>query len=452
MNILLVNPPVIVIDKIQAYAYPDMIPFGLLQISSFLKSRGDDVRLFDFFTEEENRTTHPYGKSKMGKDGVIETDTYYYGEDFSVFSAFLSGASFFDEIWITCSIGYNYPLVRDLIKICRDKSPDSVIVLGGNYPTIDPDHAMGLKPDRIFVNRIAEADMLAPDYSIVERKFDYCIFKLSTGCTNKCSFCVNGLEKLCFYDIDFVISYLKELKSRYHPRYFSNWDPNIMLFKSKMKEFLIAYKKEIDVPLRLEMGLQPNILDRDFIKLMKESGVETITIPFDLGTKQNKPYSVISSMKALALMSKHDFNKQECHCTYVIGYPDDDLDMIFLIFSSIRRFGGNPMCFPLTLVKKSGDYEKYSDIVKNKDLTELNGHLWPLLPTDKLELYRNLLFFLNSRTHEELMENVKLLPNELRLRFVLSWTRSKEFIRLCLEASDTTDNLNSIIDKINKIN
>jgi len=446
-SIILINTPVMVVDKIQMYAYPDMQPFGLLQISSYLKEKGYDVQLIDFSYGDYRKNLFFYKDLPAGVDSKCSLPSFYMGYSFSYLKNKLKELSQPDEIWVTCSMIYNYPLAFETIRICKDHFPKSKILFGGSYPTNNPEHAKKSLCDDIFIGKFKEAERYKPDYTLYKQVHS-ALFRLSTGCPNKCSFCINNLDDIQSFDIDFVINYLVELEKKYKIEYFANWDPNILIFKSQILNFLKRIKGKISTPIRFDMGLQPNLISKKLIKLMYQSNIETITIPFDNDIRFRKPYSIISSIKCLYNAKQYGFKFKECHCTFVIGYPDDNIKKIFLTFSSIIKLGGRSMCFPLTIVPNTEDYRQYYYLIKQKDPVEYNGHLWPLIPGIKIKYYRNLLYFLNSPDLKTLKKRLKTLPSNIQNIFLKEYHKSDKFINFCLKHKDTNDNLDIILNSL----
>ncbi|HET6878609.1 MAG TPA: radical SAM protein [Pirellulales bacterium] len=167
---LLISPP---IYDTQYWAHWSM-PYGLLRVASWLKTKGYVLKLIDCL--EANRTrTVPKRMRKVRKVCSIqeykppswsafrpkedERIEYCFGmtpEDLEKrlkqiqAKARSAQRSLFDErvfpepdeIWISSIMTYWWESTRDVIEVCRRVFPKAVIRVGGIYPTLAPEHAI----------------------------------------------------------------------------------------------------------------------------------------------------------------------------------------------------------------------------------------------------------------------------------------------------------------------
>lgn len=167
---LLINPPVY---DTQYWANWSL-PYGLLRVASWLRTKGYTLKLIDCF--EANRTR--VARKKMRKVRRLCSVDEYVPAKWSGFQpaedekveycfgvppdelrrrlqeikheARQARESLFDvkvfpepdEIWITSIMTYWWESTRDVIAVCRDVFPKAVIRVGGIYPTLAPDHAL----------------------------------------------------------------------------------------------------------------------------------------------------------------------------------------------------------------------------------------------------------------------------------------------------------------------
>jgi len=66
------------------------------------------------------------------------------------------------------------------------------------------------------------------------------------------------------------------------------------------------------------------------------------------------------------------------------------------------------------LFPNSPDYHNYYYLIKNKDLSELHGQLWPLLSEKDLEKYKNLFKFIELSNFKSVKDNLHLLSKDLK--------------------------------------
>lgn len=440
----MINPPVLTTGKEQTHSYPDSaIPFGFLLIARELKDKGHSVKMINALHECNNAVTE-FDTYAIGSDSIQKKKVFLLGKTMSELALEISGEDDVDEIYLTSSISYNYPVIQELIRLCRSLHPNSKIVLGGAYVKTDTDHALTLGVDRIFSGRIKE-DGIVPDYSIIGYEPKILVFRLFLGCKNKCNFCANCLEDHCAYDVSFVLDYLKVLENRYHPRLFRNWDPNVLLSRDKFITFLREYRKKLVTPLGFDMGLQPDLLDNELLDEMRQSGVKTITIPFDLYSGHKRPNTIISSVKALSkIRDQAFFEKNNIHCTFIIGYPDDDFRKLMLALLTIKHLGGRPNCFPITPIRGTSDYNKYKDVLDNKDLKEWNGNLWPLISSSMIKDHEDFYMLTYCNDNREFLDILNKSSDHLRKCYHDMSSRVEHFIKLCLDCTDSETEMNEI--------
>jgi len=167
---LLISPPVY--DS-QYWAHWSL-PYGLLRVASWLRSKGYCLKLIDCMEANKTRTVT---KKKRKVRKICSTDEYIpnrwtefeAAEDEKIEYCFgltpeelktrllkikkraqEARESLFDlrvfpepdEIWISSIMTYWWESTRDVIKVCREVFPHAVIRVGGIYPTLTPEHAM----------------------------------------------------------------------------------------------------------------------------------------------------------------------------------------------------------------------------------------------------------------------------------------------------------------------
>jgi hypothetical protein len=495
-RILLVNPPVLAVDLPQLDLYAEAHPYGLLQIGAWLRKKGHEVHFVDlagYGINVAGDTVHVLGCSPASVDRQVGarhnvTDklsslqddqltfwrelpagnnqvqdvrlrTYWYGKPLAESEERLRRIGTPDEVYVTCTLNFNRQPAFEVISLIKKLFPGVKIRFGGNYPTACPEDAAASGADDIFRGRIREADNLLPAFDLSASAPKIGLFRLSNGCRYKCSFCINaGDREEIFYPVPLVLDYIREMGERYHLRVFSNWDPNIMLFPEILNEFLEGAARELpNFRFKFEMGVQPPALTRTLLQRMKSAGVTTMTVPVEsVDTKSlrmmRKHYSPISSFKALHLAGELGFDLHNFHCTFIIGFPYDNLRSIFRTYHAISYLGGLPCPFPITILPGSLEFKRCSDLLVNKCLDEHNGHLWPLLGSkEDIFLYGNLLNILYlpaGRLRDAYFEQ---LPTKVQDTFFQELETAEEFVAQCLEVRDIHRNLERINTEIDTL-
>jgi len=456
-NVLLVAPPIVCVDKLQVINYPDMMPTGLLQIGSILKENGCSVKLINMASPSVySPIDYTYFRDECaGSDNGIKLKTYIFGKNLDFLRDKLKEIFNPDIIFVSCSITYNYKLVFEVIKICKRYFPDSHLILGGNYPSTNPNHAKKSLADEIYIGAVPNIELYNPDLTLLEH-VNYLVFRFVTGCKNKCSFCINGKQVLNQYDIDRVIHFIDRSNKKYKLNHISNWDPNVLSNKGRFIEFLKTLKGFNKIHTNYEMGLQPNLVDESLLKLMKDANVTHFSIPFEASMTKDfkrleKPFTIISSIKVLSLAKKYNFLINHSHCCFIIGYPEDDIKNIMRTFCTIIFLGGHPTPFPITVIPGTKAYSEYYDIVKDKDFAECNGALWPLIKSKYIPYYKRFLYFLQSENLETAKERMKYLSKNDRELFLNEIEAIPKFVDLCLNLDDNFNNLDKANEEFDKL-
>jgi len=289
-----------------------------------------------------------------------------------------------DRIIVICNFAlapytFDTEVIKSVIRIAEKYCKD--VQIGGEYIDLYPKYSCGLKT----VNLNFE------DKPDINNEFG--LFQLTKGCSNSCSFCVAGLTKPQKIPVDFVVSYMREYFDKHKPDVFWNWDPNVLLFPDHFEEFLDKYLASgMKARLNFALGFQPNLLKNSIIKKLDKIGIDIITLPVESGTlksKKNigKPYSILDSIKKIKELKKCK-NIKKIQCSFIIGYPHDEFKSIFRTFVTIVKLGCHPIPFPLYVFPKTKEHKG------DKEVSDLHGQLWPMINSEEIPLYQNLLRFL----------------------------------------------------------
>ncbi len=406
-RIALINPPVIALDRIQVDYYADAIPHGLFQIATWLTGLGHEVRVADMMSYEKHRRRWrdllrtgdltPTAPVATGAPGH-RLDAWRYGRPLDALDGWfkkLGGVP--DEVWVTCAIPFNGEIAHEVIDRVRALAPGAWIRFGGGYPSALPGEAAGAGADDVHVGRVRDADRVQPELALHTRVRDFAHFRLTCGCPNQCTFCINGGDALHRFDVDEVLEYIRRTHRDLGICRFNNWDPNVLQFGDHLRAFLAgAAALPEEVALRFDMGLEPALVDVETAGLLRRGRVQAFSIPFESADPVRwrlfeKPYTVISTLRALDRLRAGGFDLSPCHGTYIIGFPDETLVDVFTVHHLIRRAGLMGTPFPITPVKGSPIWERYASCLEGRPTRDLNGHAFPLLEdAATVSLYRRL--------------------------------------------------------------
>jgi radical SAM superfamily enzyme YgiQ (UPF0313 family) len=218
-------------------------------------------------------------------------------------------------------------------------------------------------------------------------------------------------------DPDVVADEIVRMHTVWGIRSFSNWDPNVMLQPAALDRFLDAMiARGAPVALNFEMGIQPDLLTPAVAATMQRAGVRHLTIPFESAEPKmmrrfGKPYRVRDAMDAVALCRDLGFDTSRFHCPFVVGIRGESYRHVFRTYFAILKAGGLPTPFPLSPSPGTREHERHAAELRGKDLSALNGHLWPTLGAyEHVRLYDLMFEIINQADVERAVELARRLP------------------------------------------
>jgi anaerobic magnesium-protoporphyrin IX monomethyl ester cyclase len=298
MKIVLINPPYLFPTKSQVVLSHCL---GLRSISSFLKKHGHEVKFVDALIS---------GFSQMQK----YANGYLVGLRFNDISTEIPSDT--DIVGVSVPFSQLAPIAHDLVETIRMNHPDTAIIMGGVYPSTQPELALTSMADHIVVGE-GESPLLAlangvdsnsitglyntktkavknflrsefvedlnslpfPDYSIpyIEEYFNLsprmkagrtASIVTSRGCPFACEFCsihpVYG-RKYRFRSADNVLEEIEYLVKRHNIRVLEIEDDNFTLKKDRTVEILEGIvrlnEKGANLQWRTPNGIRIDSLD-----------------------------------------------------------------------------------------------------------------------------------------------------------------------------------------------
>lgn len=218
---------------------PKWYPVSLLKIGTWRKSLGDECVLF------ENR---------------------------------LPSAGEFDAIWLTTT--FTYDLKHSLGMACEalTRAPD--VLVGGVAATLIPE-AFEKRGVRVHRGLLAEAEPMAPDYSLLPEPPTYSITHTSRGCVRSCQWCMVPMLEGSFRNRpDWTDDLASEAKAIVF--YDNNWLAKKLADMRRDVDTLRALveDKEID-RIDFNQGLDPRLLTEKKADLLKGLPIDPIRFAFD---------------------------------------------------------------------------------------------------------------------------------------------------------------------------
>jgi len=302
-KILLVNPP---IYDFAAYDFW-LKPYGLLSVAGYLRGKAD-FKLFDyldrlhqFVAEQKDLASDQWGRGRFYHQVVANppclqvVPRYFrrFGLPRSMFEDFLVREKPFDFALIQTAMTYWYLGVQEVIQDIRRISPQTKIVLGGNYVTLCSNHAKRLAADLLVPGTNLEPlwkylqiepDFAQPGFWEGYQKLNTGVLRLSDGCPFECTYCsvpqVYGRFKA--RPLQRSLAELELLANR-GVQNIAFYD-DALLFEPE--EVLVPFlneliRKGIRASLHSPNALNARFITQDLARLMVRAGFKTFYLGFE---------------------------------------------------------------------------------------------------------------------------------------------------------------------------
>lgn len=385
--ILLLQPPVTIKqDDIATFGiFP---PIGLLYIASALEKEGYDVEIVDMLAEAvDNKKLLPGGKIRVGmsKDQII---SLLSPKKPSVIGISNNFTTFSHDAII-------------LAKTVRETLPDALIVMGGAHASMEYESILrtgyvdcvvigegeetfvelikGFKDRNIkeaksikgtvwfenghilknnFREPVQNLDELPiPAYHLLpmdkyiwqrQANFAYAMrypighMITTRGCINNCIFCstTKHFKRFRKRSVDNVLAEMKLLIDNYGIREFHFHDDSFMSDIEHVRMFCNRLLDEkMDIKWQVSQGINSNRLDRDLLKLMRDSGMYRVGFPIESGSVDMLKYirKPINLDKVKSLINVCNELGIYCFGCFMIGFPEETKEQIEETISFIMQ-------------------------------------------------------------------------------------------------------------------
>lgn len=268
------NSKFLLVEPIAKTPYP---PLGLLKISSMLKDKYKECRVF----------------AQIGK-------------------GMPNRVSSFDKIFITSLFTWDWKPVVECTRFYRVNFPISEILVGGIGASLIHDHIYSHTGIRPHIGLYNEAEGYIPDYSMTfGRQNGASITFTSRGCPRNCEFCsVKKLEPTFFVKEHWERDIKKE-----HPRIIF-WDNNFLAspnFERDCKK-IEEFNKKVD----FNQGLDTRLLTEERAKILFRINIDPIRLAFDDVNYEN------DVLKAINIVKKYSNKETMAYVLYnFLDTPED---------------------------------------------------------------------------------------------------------------------------------
>lgn len=445
---LLINPPVYDTQYWAEWS----TPYGLLRVARLLGDRGYKRReLFDFMEApgekrtvarrrvspgesfvEKNRPRSPAAPYRIEKDGqTLNLWKSHFGKSWDEFDAWLDERGFTaanppDEVWITSIMSYWWESSRDLVARLRRRWGHGrpLILLGGIYPSIAPDHAAQfVAPDIVVTGEVPAANDLWPDLSLYDTPPSYAIITPSRGCPFNCAYCAQltinaGNRKVRYRPHSDILAEMQYVQDTYGIKDFAFY-ADFLLWDHEhnfqpLLEALIADSRFYR--LYAPEGLDTKFLSQSqrLVDLLKEANFQKIYLPCEsiddtfLRTLNRRHVRLEHFVRAAQMCETAGFRMRnlEVNAFVLYGMPGERIDDVVKSTLFVSEIVGSIIPMLFTPVPSTALYAQHLPYFRERgwerDLHMLNGKLYPFIGmnegsvADYVDVQR-LMYALNGR-------------------------------------------------------
>jgi len=439
-DVLLINPW---IYDFTAYDFW-LRPLGLLYIASILRENTDcRIHFIDCLDRhhpllETKLKTKPDGRGPFPKEEVAKPDVLKdiprrysrYGIPVSLFRQELELLPRPEAVLLTSSMTYWYPGVQLAIELIRQKWGTVPVILGGLYATLASEHARRFAGADIVVQGPGEnailpllgeilgdrgvrttefkglEEMPFPAFSLLKNK-DNLPLLTSRGCPFRCSFCATPLLYRNFEQRSFlsVISEIEMNVRQWGTKSLSFYDDALLIGKEKHLIPLLERLAQRKFPLTFHTpnGLHIREIDVAVAHLFRQVGVQSLYLSqesFDEELlKRACPKVTPQDLeKALGILEKAGYRRQEINVYLLVGLPDQDFSLIHESILRVRRLGARPRLAFFSPVPGTAEWSRLvakaylpadADPLLHNKLTF--AYLWGGISRQEFDSFRNLL-------------------------------------------------------------
>ncbi|MDD3905527.1 MAG: radical SAM protein [Candidatus Omnitrophica bacterium] len=185
------------------------------------------------------------------------------------------------------------------------------------------------------------------------------------GCPYRCNFCAGPLVfsgKVRFHSPARVIKEIEELITKYDVEALYFAEDMFLSSKKRAEDILSLFiEKGINKKIKWIAQAKANIITKELLELMKESGCVGVEYGFESGSQRvldlmNKKLSIEDSVKAAALTRRSHLRFQ---ANIIVGYPGERIEDFRQTTSFIKKIRANMIGFNLFMpLPGTPSYEK----------------------------------------------------------------------------------------------
>ncbi|MRR56885.1 MAG: B12-binding domain-containing radical SAM protein [Deltaproteobacteria bacterium] len=174
---------------------------------------------------------------------------------------------------------------------------------------------------RHWTNRILPKDLqLGPNDRMIP-------IVMTRGCPYECTFCYHVTRRYRKHSVEYVIEYLKRMKSRYGITHVFTWDDLIMVDRNWLSDLCDALITE-DLGIKIfTSGGKPDLVTREVLKKMRAAGFLRVSYGIESGSQEildeMKKKTTVAQNRDSVLMATEE--GLFVHLNMIVGMPGESL-------------------------------------------------------------------------------------------------------------------------------
>lgn len=410
-------------------------PLGLLYLGAHLQRQGARVALLDCLNRQDPDSCAPqnegprrlreagcggYFKEILPKPAFFAAIPRYFGR-FGLLKervvARLKQLDPPDVVLVTCGFTYWYPGAMVMQEILRQIFPRALLVLGGVYPVLCPEHAKNLGFDRVItfsdpvtvakiLGEILGVDLRIRDYQDffdlfpafeLYPRLSYGVILSSLGCPFSCTYCASRVLAPCFFQRspESVAEEIRYLYERFGVLHIAFYDDALLVQAERhflpLAESIV--RMELPVSFHLPNGLHARYITGEVARFLKKARFCTVRVSLETASPewQKKSGGKITNPlfeEAIAALRCAGFAPQDIEVYLLFGWPREGKDEVIASLNYVRSLGLVPRLALYAPTPRTEDYG--------------------VVPLDESEpLWHNKIAFLYWRGWQELYEKLQ---------------------------------------------
>jgi len=422
-GILLVNPW---IYDFSAYDFRQK-PLGLLYIGAILNHLGYRTALLDCLdryhpawpeaaaagkTDERQEGAGKYWREELPKPAALaEIPRRYcrYGAPRAGVEAWLRDQPPPEVILMTSFMTYWYPAVADMAALLREIFPRAVLVLGGIYATLCPEHARRtVQPDYLLEGEgeVAAVRLVArlcdgPGADFSYRTLDELPFPwfagyprlasiallTSRGCPCHCSYCASSVltDHYRRRSPENVFAEVQHWQEGYGVRQFAFFDDALLHHPARYAKplFRLLARAGEKLALHTPNGVHLRCIDDELADLLYTAGMKSLRLSYESSSPRRRQGKVTPREleSALARLHRAGFGTAELGVYLLAGVPGQPIREVRASAQRVHDLGARVYLASYSPIPGTVEYETgvaCGEWDPGADLLLTNNSLFPL--------------------------------------------------------------------------